>query len=172
MPFEILASALVLGGVVAVGALTVYAAYTDLARMLIPNWISIAVAALFLPCALAAGVPLLSIAIAYGIGFVMMLVGFGLFRVGVMGGGDAKLIAALSIWAQMLTAHFLVFTVLAGGILTLVILGARFALKGRNIQAEWAARLLNPKNGAPYAVAICAGALYVGFQYPPLGAWS
>jgi prepilin peptidase CpaA len=172
MQGDLVTSMLVLAGIAIVMALVIYAAVSDLARMIIPNWVSIAIAVLFAPCALLAGLPPVAIAVGYAVGAVMLVIGIGLFHARVMGGGDVKLIAALSIWAGSAAPVFLVWTILAGGVLTVVLVGLRRAMRGRTVRAEWAARLLDPANGAPYAVAICAGVIVAAHQSPPLGAWS
>ena len=54
------------------------------------------------------------------------------FFAGMMGGGDVKLAAALALWFPPLgTIKFLVLMSLAGGVLTLVVLGWHRAKKGR-----------------------------------------
>lgn len=81
------------------------------------------------------------------------------FYIGVMGGGDVKLAAALALWfSPASTAKFLVFMSIAGGLLTLVVLVAH--KKWPNWQIDEGG---NPraKPEVPYGVAIAAGALVI-----------
>ncbi len=79
---------------------------------------------------------------------------FGLFSIafflGMMGGGDVKLAAALALWFPPLaTARFLVFMSVAGGVLTLLVL-----LRHRTQKKPG-------KPQVPYGVAIAVGALAI-----------
>jgi prepilin peptidase CpaA len=74
----------------------------------------------------------------------------GAFYAGMMGGGDVKLAAALSLWfSPASTVKFLVLMSLAGGVLTLAIVAWHFA-KRRKGRPE-----------IPYGVAIAFGALAI-----------
>ena len=90
---------------------------------------------------------------------------FGLFVLGVMGGGDAKLLTAIALWfgwSQTLL-EFLLLTAVFGMILTLGLIMARayVILPPRLAQIGWLTHLLHPKTGVPYGLAIAAGALLV-----------
>jgi len=79
---------------------------------------------------------------------------FGLFAiaffVGMMGGGDVKLAAAISLWfSTLMTLRFLVFMSIAGGVLTLVVLARHRMLKKPG------------RPEVPYGVAIAIGALAI-----------
>ena len=149
------------------GALLLFAAFHDVAKMTIPNWVSIALAVAFVPAAFLAGLPLNQIGIHIGVGLVAFIVGVGLFYARVWGGGDAKLFAASMLWIGLgATGQFIYGVALAGGLLALVIVIARrMKLKS---DMDWLARLLNPKVGAPYAVAIAAGAFWAASSSPVL----
>ena len=72
------------------------------------------------------------------------------FYTGMMGGGDVKLAAALSLWfAPVDTLRFLVLMSLAGGVLTLVIVGLHRLRRGEG------------RPEIPYGVAIAFGALAI-----------
>jgi prepilin peptidase CpaA len=74
----------------------------------------------------------------------------GAFMIGMMGGGDVKLAAALALWFPPLgTLHFLMWMSLAGGLLTLGLLVAH-RLRQRP-----------GRPGIPYGVAISSGAWVV-----------
>jgi prepilin peptidase CpaA len=144
------------------GGLVIIAALWDASSFTIPNWISIALAVLFVPAALALHLPLAAAGVGFACGVVMLLVGMGMFAMGWIGGGDAKLLAAASIWIgwpALLT--FILITTLAGGALAVLLVAARtprlqpFVVRG----PPWVIRLMTPGGNAPYGVAIAIGAL-------------
>ena len=151
-------------------ALVIGAAVRDLASFTIPNWISIALAAAFAPAALLAGVPLPDIGIGFAVGAGMLVVGAGMFALGWIGGGDAKLMAAAALWIGLKgLAPFAIYTALAGGLLAVALVALRSAWL-RPLAAAgpgWTQRLATPGEAAPYGVAIAAGAL-AAFAIHPL----
>ena len=89
-------------------------------------------------------------AIQLAAGLIVFILLAGAFFVGMMGGGDVKLAAALAGWFPPAgTVKFLVLMSLAGGVLTLVILGAH-RLRRREGRPE-----------IPYGVAIAFGGLAI-----------
>jgi prepilin peptidase CpaA len=142
--------------------LVVIAAVRDLTTYTIPNWISGALAAAFVPAALACGANWPTIGLSALIGVGMLVVGIVLFALRWIGGGDAKLMAAASMWLGLQgLAPFVLYTGLAGGGLALMLLAARsswlrpFAAIGPG----WVDRLATPGGATPYGVAIAVGAL-------------
>jgi prepilin peptidase CpaA len=143
----------------AFAGLVVYAACSDIARLIIPNWVSIALAAIFPVAALIAGAPLMGVGLHILFGFGVLAVGFVLFQFNIIGGGDAKLLAAVSIWTGM-TAFmpFILWTAIAGGLMALALLTARQLLPV-GTYPSFVDHLLKKQNGIPYGVAIMVGAL-------------
>ena len=97
----------------------------------------------------AAGIPVwpdVAIQLALGLGvFILFAIAF---YVGLMGGGDVKLAAALALWFSPAgTLRFLVYMSIAGGILTVIVLGLH-RLRSKEGRPE-----------VPYGVAIAIGAL-------------
>lgn len=136
------------------------AAVSDIATMTIPNWISIALAVAFPAAAFAAGATPTAIALQIAYGVAALVVVFILFQLNVMGGGDAKLIAAACLWLGLeATPSFIVWTTIAGGVLAMVALAARRVAQPSPTGPAFMNRLLSPNRGIPYGVAICAGAL-------------
>ena len=149
--------------------LLAYAAYSDITTMTIPNWVSISLAILFIPAAMAAGLSMDQIGMHLVFGAVVLLVCAALFYMSVFGGGDAKVIAAASLWIGLAaSAPFVMGMALAGGVLAGVLIILR-RMKVSSTQG-WAKRLLSPEEGAPYAVAIAAGALFAAPASPVLAA--
>jgi prepilin peptidase CpaA len=131
--------------------LLVIAAVIDVRRFTISNRLNLTVALLAPLYWWSVGLPLWPGA-AIQIGLAVAV--FGLFSIafflGMMGGGDVKLAAALALWFSPLsTARFLVFMSIAGGVLTLVVL-----LRHRYLKKPG-------KPEVPYGVAIAIGALAI-----------
>jgi prepilin peptidase CpaA len=142
--------------------LLVLAAANDIATMTIPNWISIAIAAAFPIAAYYAGLPLSTIGWNMGFATVILAAGIGLFSVGVLGGGDVKVIAAAAAWfGPFAFWPFFVWMAIAGGVLAIVLLLARAYFQPNERLPSFLNRLLDRKKGAPYAVAIAAAGLCV-----------
>lgn len=138
--------------------LLVAAACSDVATMTIPNWISIALAVLFAPAAFFAGMSLPDIGWHIGFGAAILAIGFALFQFGVLGGGDAKLIAAAAVWTGAAAfGPFALWTAVAGGLLALVLLVTRMRVKPDETRPAFVNRLLRPRGGVPYGVAIMLG---------------
>lgn len=143
--------------------LAIVAAAKDLASYTIPNWISLALAAGFCALAGAAGLPLAELAGHAITGVLALLVGIGLFALGWIGGGDAKLLAACCLWFGWPdTQAFLLDTALAGGAFALILLAMRGQLAMpfmAPLRPPWIGRLTTPGEPAPYGVALALGAL-------------
>jgi prepilin peptidase CpaA len=143
----------------AYAGLLVYAACSDIARLIIPNWVSIALAAAFPVAALIAGAPLGGVGLHLLFGFAVLAIGFALFQFNIIGGGDAKLLAAVSIWTGYSAfIPFIMWTVIAGGILAAALMAARQFMSAETYPAA-VTHLLKKQNGIPYGVAIMVGGL-------------
>jgi prepilin peptidase CpaA len=103
-------------------ALLVAAAVSDITRYRIPNAIVYAIVAAF---AVGAAFNFAWPAIVWPVlaGVAMFLLGAGLFALGLFGGGDVKLIAAMALWTGFADLpRFLLIMGAAGGLLGLVLL--------------------------------------------------
>jgi prepilin peptidase CpaA len=99
--------------------LLVLAALTDLRERRIPNWLTAGVAALYLVYLVLSPLPTAWPGAA-GLALLVLTAGWMLFRRQLLGGGDVKLIAAITLWAGL--EHFTLFalvTTLTGGVLGL-----------------------------------------------------
>lgn len=144
----------------AFAALLLYAAGSDVARLTIPNWVSLALAGAFLAAALALGMPLGEIGVHLLFGLAVLAVGFFLFQANIIGGGDAKLLAAAAMWTGFNAFMPLMFwTAVAGGVMALSMLAARRLVKQAETHPPFVNRLLEARGGIPYGVAIMAGGL-------------
>jgi len=98
-----------------------------------------------------------------GAGLLVLAGGILLFIPGWIGGGDAKLAAAVALWLGF--DHVLLFLLgaaLTGGSLATAILALRQMPVPAVIATQpWAARLLSRGGGIPYGIALAVGALWV-----------
>ena len=127
------------------------AAVGDLRTRTIPNWLTLAIALSAIPFWWAADLSLWpDVAWRIGIAFLVFAIFAGAFALGMMGGGDVKLAAALALWfPPAATLKFLVLMSIAGGVLTLALLVWHKA-KRREGRPE-----------IPYGVAIAFGGLAI-----------
>ena len=135
----------------ALAAILVIAAVIDVRTYTISNRLNLTVALLApLYWASLALSPWPDVAAQLAVGATVFALLAGAFYAGMMGGGDVKLAAALSLWfSPVSTIRFLVLMSIAGGVLTLVILAWHRAHK-REGRPE-----------IPYGVAIAFGGLAI-----------
>lgn len=150
--------------VIAVAAVPViWAAISDLRRFEIPNGCSLALIALYAVYLFVAPVPVDITGALVAAGCVFALT-FALYLLGQFGGGDVKLMSALSLWAgPAMIVDFLLVTTLAGGVLSLLFLTrARFSLAlALDDAGESEARETVLSTHMPYGLAIACGGVYV-----------
>jgi prepilin peptidase CpaA len=151
-------------------ALMAYAAASDLLTMTIPNKISLALVLSFAAFALMGGLSWDAVLMHIAAGVLVLAVCFGMFAVGWIGGGDAKLAAATALWLGFpALMEYLFIATLSGGLLTLVILQLRITtLPSFASRWSWLSRLHDHASGVPYGVALSAAALVV---YPHSHIW-
>lgn len=147
-------------------ALMAYAACSDLLTMRLSNKLVLITASSFLVIALLAGMPLGQIGWHMVAGIAVLAVTFSLFAAGWIGGGDAKLAAAIALWfgPEMVLPYLLVSAVL-GGVLTLAILICRrWMLPAPLLQVGWIEKLHDQKTGIPYGIALALAAMLLYTQ--------
>lgn len=143
--------------------LLVFAAVSDLVTMTISNRISILLTGGFVGLALILALPLSAIGMHFAMAAIVLCIGFAMFAFGWIGGGDAKLAAAISLWLGFdHTLEFAFISAILGGLLTLLIISTRDA----NIsivahKVEWLERFLSGRKGVPYGIALSASALII-----------
>ena len=152
--------------VAAMAALLVWAAVKDVTTMVIPNRIVIGIVALYPLWLLTHGTPtdaFWAVPIAAG----ALAAGFAAFAFGWVGGGDAKLLAAVTLWAgPAYAAEMIAVVALLGGALaagcfmTLVIRRRASFVRGGAIDPQ--SNL--SRQPIAYGVAIALGGLYVAFR--------
>jgi prepilin peptidase CpaA len=149
--------------IIVFSAAMIFAGLRDLTTMTIPNWLTGALAVAFFVFAPLASMPLSEIALHAGVGFAALLVGMGFFAMRWIGGGDAKLMAAVALWTGVgQTLPYFVIASLLGGVLTLLILGFRtLPLPALLVRQQWLSRLHDRGEGIPYGLALAAAALLI-----------
>ena len=137
--------------IAALAAMMIYAAWTDIRRREIDNGLNGAIALMAPLFWWSAGLPVWpDMALQILTGLIVLALFAILFAMGAMGGGDVKMIAALSLWLPLgLLMPMLFVMAIAGGVLTAAMLIRHRITKS---QAELE---------IPYGVAIAAGGLWV-----------
>jgi prepilin peptidase CpaA len=143
-------------------------AISDLVSYRIPNWISLALAGAFAVAVFVGGVPLDNVGWHLLVGLGAFVVGFALFAFNVVGGGDAKLFAAGALWAgpAYIMTYCLAFALAGGAFALAILLLRRMPLPAITARVSFLNKLLQPKAGLPYGVALGIGALI--FLFDPL----
>ena len=144
-------------------AMLLAAAGWDLASFTIPNFRTVAVAASFGVFALLLGLSPGALGLHLLAGLIALALGFALFALGYIGGGDAKLYAGAALWfgPHDLVIYTLVATIL-GGFLTLMLLGLRqLPLPAGLARQDWILKLHNSQSGIPYGVALALGVFVI-----------
>lgn len=140
-----------------------FAAAMDLFTMTIPNRISIGLVLAFVVAAFVAPLGWTEIASHLAAGLLMLAIGIGMFALGWLGGGDAKLLAAAALWFGFEgLIQYLVMVSFAGGALALLVMGYRsLPLPLWLCRQDWAMRLHGKAGGIPYGVALAAAGLWL-----------
>jgi prepilin peptidase CpaA len=144
-------------------AIMAFAASSDLLTMTISNRVSIILAGGFIALALISGMTTMEILSHTGAAAVVLVVSFGFFSCGWIGGGDAKLAAATAIWFGFdYLLNYLLYASMLGGALTLLLLEFRLVpLPGLLAGQFWAQRLHRKDGDVPYGIALAGAALLV-----------
>lgn len=140
-----------------------YAVVSDFTRLRIANWIPATLVVLFLAYAVlkldvsAFKAHLLLAAIVFALGF-------GMFVLGWIGGGDVKLLTALTLWAgPSHGADLLVMTTLGGGLMAFALILLRSSTQARMLMPTAGPfgriRSFAERGVCPYGLAMGAAAL-------------
>ena len=140
-----------------------FAAASDLLTMRISNMLVLLVLVSFVLLAIVVGMPWQDVLTRVGLAAIVLVVAFAFFAFGWIGGSDAKLAAAITLWIDLgLMLPYYVYAALLGGALTLIIIALRARpLPAAVLRIKWIDRLHDPKQGVPYGVALAAAALLV-----------
>jgi prepilin peptidase CpaA len=156
-----------LGVVAAFAALLLFAAVEDGRRFIIPNTVSLGIAILYPAHVLTTATPVDWLG-AVGVAGAALVIGMVLFARRLIGGGDAKLIAAVALWAG--PQHFVPFffvTTLTGAAISLALLAHRRWLRPVVATAGSAvgSGAGKPALDLPYGIAIAAGGVNLAVSF-------
>jgi len=159
--------------------LMIWAAVSDIRYYILSNKLCLTVALLY-PVFIASLYfggslpPLDYIAWSVGISLIIFALLVALFVFGLIGGGDVKLIPAVTLWAgPAFTLKFLLITTVCGGIVALLTISFQYIKKylyrGKssekiNFSMTNSAESENEENNIPYGIGISAGGLFVAFE--------
>ena len=143
-------------------AMMAFAAASDLFTMTISNRVSFILIGGFFAMAMLTGMSWPVIGWHAVAGLFVLVLGFGCFAFGWIGGGDAKLAAATALWlgwSQLL--EYALYSSVIGGLLTLALLSLRDApLHPPFLMREgWYAKITDAKTGIPYGIALAVAGL-------------
>lgn len=151
-----------------------FAAISDMLSMTIANRVPVLLLAVFAVVAPLTGMDWATYGWHFAAGALVLAVTFGLFALGGMGGGDAKLLAGTAVWMGF-TPHlveYLVISTFIGGLLTLAILLYRKSpLAIYTSHNPFLRHFADDTTGIPYGIALGIGGL---LTYPdsPLMVWA
>ncbi len=139
------------GLLIALAIALVFAAFTDLRRRQIDNWLNAAIALAAPAFWWSSGLSLWpDVALQLGVALAAFVLLAGLFAIKMMGGGDVKLLTVLALWIPWdAFIQLLMVMALAGGVLTIV-MGAWHVMRRQR-----------ERLAIPYGVAIAFGGLWV-----------
>lgn len=145
---------------VALPVLLAAAAGWDIASFTIPNFLNLALAAAFAVFAVSAGLSFSAIGWHLLAGVIALALGFTLFALGHIGGGDAKLFAAVALWLGLKDSlpFALAASLFGGGLALGLLLLRQWPLPAFLARQAWILKLHDGKAGIPYGVALAAGA--------------
>ncbi len=146
-------------------ALLLVAAASDIVSYRIPNVVVLAILLLY-PVYVVVTPSDVDWPWALAVFAAAIVVGMGLSAAGIFGAGDAKLLAAVLLWAGPVLAPLtLLICAIAGGIIAAIMMTrARFILAGafESLGSPTLSNAMLAKN-MPYGVAITAGGLFVAW---------
>lgn len=145
------------------------AALSDLFTMTIPNRVSLILLGSFLVIAPLIGLPLAAIGMHLAGAAAVFAVCFALFAVNVMGGGDAKLLAAAALWFGFDPSliAFLMYVAYFGGGVTILILLLRSQSTAIMAMGLPLPNSLLVAKKIPYGIAIAIGG-FLAYPSSPL----
>lgn len=138
--------------------------YYDLTRYIIPNWLNGLLLALYPVMLLMNPLP-----VDWVQGLMVMggcfAVGFVIFALRIMGGGDVKMLTVCGLWVGVTAiVDFLFITALLGGLITLLLIVLRYAVAWRFARMEHPPAIPRPLTygePVPYGLAISGAFLFL-----------
>jgi prepilin peptidase CpaA len=143
--------------------LLILAAGWDIASYTIPNFLQIALLASFVAFVVATGMAPATIVTHVLAGALGLAMGFTLFALGYIGGGDAKLFACITLWLGFhnLPEYALMASILGGALTMVLIVARRLPLPDVLSGQSWILKLHDARGAIPYGVALSAGVFFI-----------
>ena len=143
--------------------LAAFAMSQDLVSMTISNRVSLVLIGGFMAAAYLVGMSWEQFMWHWAAALMVLVGSFSLFALGWIGGGDAKFVAAASLWlGWSFTMDFILLSTILGGGLTLLLLVFRSQMMPLSMmKVDWIARLHRKDVGVPYGIALGAAALWI-----------
>ena len=143
--------------------MVVMAGISDFFTLKIPNWLNAIIAVSVIPFVMFSNMPMEVFAWHIIAGLVTFVVAAMLFSANIIGGGDAKMLAACAVWIGWdRLMEFAVITAFAGGALVIAMkVWVFFADHKDSGGMAWAKNFLSKKPQLPYGIAIAAGGIIV-----------
>ncbi|MSP43686.1 MAG: peptidase [Alphaproteobacteria bacterium] len=137
------------------------AAIYDLATYTIPNFLPVLLVAAFAAFALWCGLSWPDLGGHLAAGISMLVTGWALFALGLLGGGDAKLLASTSLWMGWggMINYLIMFSLCGGIVALLLLLFRRLPMPNWMQRQGWVTALHDAANGVPYGIALAIGAV-------------
>lgn len=138
----------------------------DASTFIIPNWLNLAVFALYPLFVWLSPVPIEWTGACYAF-LLFFMICLGIYALGLMGGGDIKLLLASSVWFgwNINLLYFIVYTAMAGGVLSMLLLVVRPLCAGvatkRAASGAAFPRVFVVGQPVPYGIAIAIAFLFV-----------
>ncbi|MBB6487594.1 prepilin peptidase [Rhizobium lusitanum] len=145
------------------------AAISDLLTMTIPNRVSLALAVSFLVLSPVFGLSLSEVGMHFAGAGIVFFACFALFALNVMGGGDAKLLAAAALWFGFDSSliEFLIYVAFIGGAVTILVILLRSQSSILMAIGIPVPSSLSVAKKIPYGIAIAIGGI-LAFPSSPL----
>lgn len=139
----------------------IFSSFSDLFSMSISNKVSLVLIVSFIVFAIVLGIDFNTVLWHFITFAVVLIFGFTLFALNIIGGGDAKFAASTALWLGWgPTGAYILFATLLGGLLTLLILKFRSEIIPEKLNTiQWVLRLHDSKNGVPYGIALGVAAM-------------
>ena len=148
----------------------IYAAISDMFTMTIANRISLLLIVTFVAIAPFIGLTWTQFAMHLAAFVLVLAVTFGLFAAGVMGGGDAKLMASTALWFGLGAGlmNYVLIATMAGGALTLFLMIFRKSPLATVAGEVRVLRRIIDEKDVPYGIALAIGGLAAFHQSPAM----
>ena len=147
-----------------------FAAFSDLLTMTIANRVSLLLIGTFAIIAPLTGMDLVTYGWHFAAGGLLLAITFGLFAMGGLGGGDAKLLSAIAVWCGFgdPLVEYMLYATLLGGLLTISIVLWRGSHSAYYAGAHFAflEKLARKDVGVPYGIALGAAGLIAAPSMP------